>query len=507
MTAASVISRLAQLAPGPELAAALAVIDRDTVSNGDMITVLQARYRLHAHTAAQLAADIASIGVRDPLADPRTVATVSEPGQYASAELRAALSWTRRKADLELDFSSDLCRRLPLVFDALDTGLIDLPKARVFVTYLADLPEAQRTAICADVLPKTPLWTVGKLAAHLRKLVIDTDTHRAQDLYEKALARRTVVGYLNEDGTATLTAGRIAPEDMAAACVRVDRLARALKHAGHPALLDQLRADVFCGLLDGTLHGLDRAAMIAHFLRNGTSAGKPQGIEVRAELGTLLDLTDRPGELPGWGPILAPNTRRTALSQRGGSWTFAVCDDTGHLLTPGVLRSRPTHATTTRDGGAVELQISAGLLAELSENPPPGWEQVLAEIAAQHNTWLDTRTTPDADPRRRFPSAGLRRYTHIRDRSCRGPGCRRPARDSQYDHTIDHQFGGPTVDTNGGQLCAHDHDLKTRGHWRLEQPQPGQFIWTSPLGQTYRTRGDPVIIPPLTTKDNEPPPF
>ncbi|WP_156935275.1 HNH endonuclease signature motif containing protein [Pseudonocardia spinosispora] len=507
MAAAGVVPEgLASMAPGPELAAALARIDRSSVSNGDLVEVLKARYRLQAHVAAQLAADIAALGGRDPEADPREIALVAEPGRYMADELRVALSWTRRKSDAELDFSWLLLSRLPLVFDALDSGLIDLPKARIFATYLADLPDAQRTEICQAVLPKTPPWTTGKLAAYLRKLVIGSDPDRAQDLYEKAFERRSVVGYLNEDSTATLSASGIAPEDMAAACTRVNALARAIKQAGYPARVDQIRADVFCGLLDGTLHGLDRAGIVAYFLGQ-SPAGKPQGIEIRAELATLLDLSDRPGELPGWGPILAANTRRTVLQQRGGSWTFAVCDDHGYLLVPGVLRSRPTHATHERAGGAVELQLTATLLAQLAQNPPPGWERVIADIATQCAAWPQARTMINSRPGHRFPAAALRLYSQIRDRNCLGPGCRRPARESEFDHTIDFHHGGPTTDTNGGQLCAHDHDLKTRGRWRLQQPTPGQFRWTSPFGQTHRTRGDPIITPPPSTPSDDPPPF
>ncbi|WP_084216487.1 HNH endonuclease signature motif containing protein [Pseudonocardia spinosispora] len=506
MSAVTDAAGLAEMPPGPSLAAALACIDRARVSNGDMIEVLRARYRLRAHLDAQLAADIADIGLRDPRSDRGSVAYLPEPGQFAADELRPALSWTRRRAEAELDFSWELTVRLPWVFDALDSGDIDLPKARVFATYLADLPLARRTEICAAVLPKAPGWTTGRLAAHLRKLVISADPQSARELYEKALARRRVVGYLDSAGTAVLSANDIAPEDMAAACTRISRLAAAVKRRGHPARMDQLRADLFCGLLDGTLHSLSRTEIIDHFL-GSVPSGKAQGIEVRAELGTLLGISRRPGELPGWGPLLADNTRSAVLAQRGGSWYFAVCDDDGYLLVPGITRRRPLQARDLRDGGMVELQVSTSLLARLMESPPVGWEAVIADIAAQYAAWPTASAAFDSQPGRRFPTAGLRRANRMRDRTCRGPGCRRPATESQFDHTVDHARGGPTTDANGGQLCAHDHDLKTRGHWCLKQPEPGVFLWTSPLGQVHRTRGDPVIIPPLTAPEDDLPPF
>lgn len=37
--------------------------------------------------------------------------------------------------------------------------------------------------------------------------------------------------------------------------------------------------------------------------------------------------------------------------------------------------------------------------------------------------------------------------------------------------------------------------MKHQGRWRLEQPRPGHFVWTSPLRQIYRTRGEPICAP------------
>jgi hypothetical protein len=57
-----------------------------------------------------------------------------------------------------------------------------------------------------------------------------------------------------------------------------------------------------------------------------------------------------------------------------------------------------------------------------------GWADVVADLASHlgHNTpsagWYY------ADAGRRFPSAVLRRYLEIRDRSCIMIGCRAPAR-------------------------------------------------------------------------------
>lgn len=96
----------------------------------------------------------------------------------------------------------------------------------------------------------------------------------------------------------------------------------------------------------------------------------------------------------------------------------------------------------------------------------------------------------------RVPRAALRRHTQIRDRSCIGVGCRhRPARCDQ-DHTVEYRHGGPTVAADLGPLCRHDHTLKGQAGWTLEQPTPGTFVWTSPLGGRYEVQPEPVL-PPL----------
>jgi hypothetical protein len=58
------------------------------------------------------------------------------------------------------------------------------------------------------------------------------------------------------------------------------------------------------------------------------------------------------------------------------------------------------------------------------------------------------------------------------------------------------------VEGNIGPGCWRHHPDKGRG-WRLSQPEPGLFVWVSPLGRVYRTRGGPVR-PDLP--DPDPPP-
>ncbi|HXV92920.1 MAG TPA: HNH endonuclease signature motif containing protein, partial [Pseudonocardia sp.] len=221
------------------------------------------------------------------------------------------------------------------------------------------------------------------------------------------------------------------------------------------------------------------------------------GIEVRVELSTLLGLDEHPGEVPGLGPVTAGTARRAVARQPRAEWRFAVTDAEGRAVFDGVTRRRPraTRRTGPR-GGVVELHVPASLLAELTADGASrygAWAGVITDLAEQYAH--RGRRDLDSEPHARFPRAALRRHVQIRDRVCTFPGCRAPARRADADHTRDHALGGRTVAGELGAVCRHDHLLKQRG-WSLEQPEPGVFVWTSPLGRSYRVRPEPVL-PPL----------
>ena len=83
------------------------------------------------------------------------------------------------------------------------------------------------------------------------------------------------------------------------------------------------------------------------------------------------------------------------------------------------------------------------------------------------------------------PSARLRELVTARDVTCRFPTCRQPMTRCDLDHTKAFSDGGVTCDCNLGGLCRFHHQLKQHPRWRLTQPIPGSFIWTTPAGQSY----------------------
>jgi hypothetical protein len=74
-----------------------------------------------------------------------------------------------------------------------------------------------------------------------------------------------------------------------------------------------------------------------------------------------------------------------------------------------------------------------------------------------------------------------------RTATCPAPGCGASAHYADIDHTIPWP-GGPTAEGNLGPTCRHHHRAKQAPGWKLEQPEPGVFRWTTPAGRGYQTR-------------------
>jgi hypothetical protein len=234
-----------------------------------------------------------------------------------------------------------------------------------------------------------------------------------------------------------------------------------------------------------------------------------EGIEIRLGLATLAGLDDRPGEIPGLGPIGADLARNAVAAQRrGASWKFAIVDTRGYLLLAGTIRRRPRNHPDKNPrpdpgsgesagrvrGGVVELHISVEELQRYAADPAlADWHLLLAEIAARWADRDNLRARLAARPRARFARGPLADHVRARDRNCCGPGCTRAASSSDLDHTRDHGRGGKTVEGNIGPACRRHHPDKDRG-WSLTQPEPGLFRWVSPLGRVYLTRGEPIRL-------------
>ena len=402
---------LDEMEPGPELGEFLSTLDLGVLSGFDRVVVLRAFQRMASHYQARVYEAMASISdLMDESDDDAELAAES-----AAAEIRVALCLTRRAADFETGFAVELVGRVPRVWEALSAGLIDLRRARTIVSGTSHLPVETARVVVDKIIGRACRLTTGQIAAVLRRLAIETDPDQAVSRYRGAVAERRVIIEPTVDGTANLLGLDLPPDRVEAILGRIGLLARSLKVGGESRSMDQLRADVFLDLLEGR--------SIEGSIRRGV-------VDLHVDIETLAGLSETPGELAGYGPVIADIARQVAERQHGSEWRWTLTDSVTGLP-------------------------------------------------------IDNGTT------RRRPAASQRRQVQTRNRTCVFPGCRMPATSCDLDHRLPVSEGGPTRVDHLVPVCRHDHRIRHQTGWK-HQPLPGgDHLWTSPLGHQYTTSGQP----------------
>ncbi len=128
-----------------------------------------------------------------------------------------------------------------------------MQRARLIAEHTAVLDDDAARAVEERVLPRAGEQTTGQLRAALRRAVIAVDPAGAERRREEAERQAKVCLYGDEDHTATLAGSGLPVAQAAAAMARITALARAVKSSGAPGGIGLHRAQVFIGLLLGTL--------------------------------------------------------------------------------------------------------------------------------------------------------------------------------------------------------------------------------------------------------------
>ena len=285
--------------------------------------------RLEADCAAEkiaVMAELAHCPQGGPQAD---VVRNREEVEFAADDLGAALHLTRRAADVELGFALELGERLPGVWGLLNSGLIDVRRARTIAEGTTHLSVETAGEVVDRVIRRAPRLTTGQLAARIRRLCVEVDAGEAKTRYEEALSQRRVVSQANPDGTADLYGMGLPPERVMAITRFLNKTARSLKANGDPRTMDQLRTDVFLDLLQG----------------NHVSSG-PNGamVDITVDLATLVGWDEKPAEIPGYGPVIADIARQVVQEQERAEWRYAVVDPDNRVVHTGITTRRPTTA-------------------------------------------------------------------------------------------------------------------------------------------------------------------
>ncbi len=417
---------LAEAAPGPHLLTWLAAVEPRTVSRSARVDLLIAYERMAAWVAAGQARVLACLDHPADPADPAERMAAGGGDDWTREEVACALRLSAGAAQRRLDVARALDTRLPATRQALEEGRVSHAHAVVLAEATDRLTADGAAVVEARVLARAESQTPAELRRAARRAALAVDPLTAEEAHVRARTERAVQMFPLDDGMAELRA--LLPAEGA---LTVMTALTAL--ANHPDLplpawnadgldaggfdprgIDARRADALVALAAAALD--DPALPRQHELR--------PHIQVTVSAGTLLGLSDEPGELAGYGPITAATARRIAAN---GTWRRLLTD------------------------------------------PATG---IVVDVGSRTYT----------------PSAALTRLIIARDRTCTFPHCQMPAQRCDIDHGIAFAEGGPTDACNCHALCRRHHRAKHEGGWRVERRRDGSATWTSPTGKIYRTR-------------------
>jgi Domain of unknown function (DUF222) len=528
------VRELPTLQPGPRLAALLAdLTDGDgdvgaapaglgVLSQFSLVEVAAAADRLASWAAAVQAEALAVLADRQvPPRLPRDLRASSISAESMAGRLVAArVCWSPRTGESRVRDALRLRGELSATLAALRAGRICPRRARVIVDGTAVVDPQVARRVEAKVLPGAERLTPAKLRQLVEKLIAADDPDGAEERHAAAVERREVCAFPLPDGMAEIVA-RLSAPDAEAVMAALNAAAVAMKTAdpSDPRTLAQRRADALAeigwqALATGRLH--------PHTCRRTEPAADAHRKEPAGE-----DQADVSGD----ASVDADSVAESDADAAGGaddSMGSAVANTTGAPAAGSDTRCGCGGQRLARGRGdrpvSVGVTVPLSTLIGLDDQPAElaGYGPIPASVArrlAAHGTWRRILTDPvsgavlDYGTTRYRPPPDLVEIVHLRDRTCRWPGCHHPAARTQTDHTTPASAGGATSAAGLGPECWPCHLARTHTGWAVDQPQPGRFEWTAPDGHRYTVDPDPVgpIIEdgetPPEPADPDPPPF
>jgi hypothetical protein len=409
-----------------------------------------------------------------------------DPDGWLPSEVGFALGLSEHQVRARLAFGEGL-ERFRRVGDLVGQGGVPgwtAVRLLDHLTALAGLLSADRLA---EVEAATVAWlrdrprTVGQLNARMKRLLVraraeydaanpvpdapdqpaDGSTHASLDQAVTARhADRGVQVRSLGDGCAELWA--LLPEsDALAVIAALDGAAPALVDlpaaSGETRTRSQRRADLLVSALTGAPACYGRAEDVpgktptsSHDVRRCLFPGGVRPVlEVTVPVATLVGDSLEPGHCPGYGPV-HPLTCRDLASDAADA--------------PGPAGRGVLYDPTTGRLLGLARRVELGPITWVADLP--------AGAGYQHPPTVDTAA-------------------RVRDRTCRAPGCTRPARACDIDHVTPWPDGATSL-ANAAVLCRYHHRLKTHAPgWTVGfgsgHGDDEALIWTGPTGPARAT--------------------
>ena len=213
-------------------------------------------------------------------------------------EVAGVLAESRSAADAMLDLAHDLEVKLPGTRAAFRDGILRQSKVAIIARATAVLDPAEARAAERLVLDRAGRLTPGALRAAIARAVMEVAPKKARKRREVAAKFARVERWAEDSGNAALAGRELPPDEVFAVEQRIAWWAGELKKAGLEGGTDEIRARAYLDLLLGGTRGpaMHRRRGSAGWLRRAGDAD-------RAVDDAPAGLADRPGEIPGIGPI------------------------------------------------------------------------------------------------------------------------------------------------------------------------------------------------------------
>ncbi|HJY60272.1 MAG TPA: DUF222 domain-containing protein, partial [Streptosporangiaceae bacterium] len=170
-------------------------------------------------------------------------------GEFAADELAAELHMSQQSAAGQMDFATEVAKRLPKTFAALAAGQIHPIHLRIIeeaARFLSDADAAKADAVLAGAAPG---MTFGELRYAARKLVLKLDPDIDRKRKEAARREAHVRRFQEESGNAGMVARELPSDEVLASWQHVEQRALDLRAAGVPGSLQDLRVRAYLDLL------------------------------------------------------------------------------------------------------------------------------------------------------------------------------------------------------------------------------------------------------------------
>jgi hypothetical protein len=326
--------------------------------------------------------------------------------EFAADEIACELTMTRSAAEDYMGLCDQLRHRLPATFDALTAGIIGDYKAKVITEAVAYLSDEDALKVEAMILPTAGQQTVGRLRAALARAVDAVDDTAAQRRKDAAAGQARISKFREDSGNGALTGRELPADEVLASWQHIDTRARALRAAGIPGTLQELRVRAYLDLLQ------ERDA------RDGPPPPDDPGTvgDRREDPGDLDDPDDEdwdePGENPGDGPDGPPGPGPDP-SPKGPSGRHNTTQGSGSRTSVAALINILVPLGTLFGISAVPGEAAGfGLL-------DPETARRLTEAAASHQDtrWCVTVIAPDGTAAAHGCAPGHHTYTAEPDKS------------------------------------------------------------------------------------------